>query len=94
MSITLKEEGICPVCCGACVVPGPKYVGQADSGTRPCTNCGGQYMFGTPRGKVQLNQGGVPCAHSYVTSQQPIYLTLRTSVCEHCGDVWTSDSGD
>lgn len=90
-----KEEGLCPVCNGACIVPGPKYVGQADPGTRPCTNCGGQYMFGTPRGKVQLNRGGVPCTHSYKAgTRQSIYRSVHTSECEHCGDVWTSDSAD
>lgn len=90
-----KEEGLCPVCNGACIVPGPKYVGQADPGTRPCTNCGGQYMFGTPRGKVQLNQDGVPCTHSYKAgTRQSIYRSVHTSMCEHCGDTWTSDSGD
>jgi len=96
MLITLRDEGTCPVCEGACVVPGPKYVGKADSGTRPCTNCGGQYMFGTPRGKVPLRYcDGSPCTHSYkAASRQSIYRTIHTSECEHCGDTWTSDSGD
>lgn len=95
MSTILKKEGTCPVCDGACVVPAPTYTRKLDiPDTRPCTNCGGQYMFGTPRGKVWLNTSGVPCTHHYVmVGEQPRYA-VSTSVCKHCGDTWTSDSGD
>jgi hypothetical protein len=59
--------------------------------TMPCTNCGSQYMFGKPTGKVRLNTEGVACVHEYETSTIGRCLTRQT--CKHCGDVFTIDSG-
>ena len=59
--------------------------------TTPCTNCGGQYMFGTPRGEVPLNKDGKPCKHSYRGTGKGTY---SVSYCIHCNDKLTTDSGD
>jgi len=74
----MKEGyGICPVCNG--------------SDEFKCTNCGGQYMYGTPKGIVRLNKEGLPCTHKYVGSN--VGRCLTQYVCEHCSDRFQVDSG-
>lgn len=92
-------HGTCPVCNGS---------GRVAAGDRPyktvlagydketdtlaCNNCGGQYMYGTPRGQVRLNHEGEPCRHSYTGRNAGRCLTEYT--CENCGDRYQIDSGD
>lgn len=91
--------GTCPVCDGSGRKPAGDslyrqvYAGyDKESNTLPCTNCGGQYMYGTPRGKVRLNHEGVPCTHSYTGRTVGRCLTEYT--CRDCGDTYQIDSGD
>lgn len=93
------EQGICPVCNGTGRMPAgdSKYkhitAGYDQStDTFACSNCGGQYMFGRPSGKVKLNKEGNPCRHSYVSSNAGRCLTDYN--CVHCGDRYQIDSGD
>lgn len=95
------EYGVCPVCNGSGRVPVPasqqryKHViagYDKDTDTFDCTNCGGQYMFGSPRGQVRLNREGAPCTHSY--SGQTIGRCLTEYTCSECGDSYQIDSGD
>ena len=94
------ETGVCPICDGTTRVP---YDGDArykkviagydeDTDTLPCRNCGGQYMFGRPKGTVALNREGEPCVHTYQSENAGRCLTRYT--CIHCGDRHTIDSGD
>lgn len=93
------SEATCPVCNGTGRVPAGDYqykhvVGGYDhlTDTLACTNCGGQYMYGTPRGKVRIREDGTPCTHSYRSKTVGRCLTEYT--CEHCGDRYQIDSGD
>ena len=95
----LNNHGPCPVCNGLLRVPAgnnqyknvvASYDKETD--TFACTNCGGQYMFGTPRGKVRLNKQGAPCTHHYQSSNAGRCLTNYD--CIHCGDRHQIDSGD
>ena len=56
-------SAICPVCNGTCRAAVPeawqRYKSvmagyDAATDTRPCSNCGGQYMMGRPTGRVGL----------------------------------------
>ena len=78
----MSNTGICPVCNGT---------GKTSDGGL-CRNCGGQYMYGTPRGTVRLREDGTPCTHSYTSKTVGRCLTEYT--CEHCGDRFQIDSGD
>lgn len=93
------ETGVCPVCNGS----GRKAAGDyqykhviagydKDTDTLPCTNCGGQYMFGSPSGKVRLNKDGVPCTHQYVSKY--VGRCLTEYFCVWCADKHQIDSGD
>ena len=93
------EYGTCPVCNGTHRVPAGdnKYKNviagyDKDTDTFACTNCGGQYMFGSPRGQVRLNKDGVPCTHQYVS--KTVGRCLTEYLCVHCGDRYQIDSGD
>jgi hypothetical protein len=95
------SRGICPVCNGSCRVPlSPEqqkykhvYSGYDKStDTLACNNCGGQYMFGNPRGDVRLNKQGEPCTHLYQSSNAGRCLTNYR--CSHCDDQYQIDSGD
>ena len=57
-----------------------------------CDNCGSQYMFGRPTGKVRARPDGTPCLHQY--SGTNIGNCLNKYVCIHCKDTHTIDSGD
>ena len=92
-------EGTCPVCNGTGRVAAGDYKYKnvvagydKDTDTLACSNCGGQYMFGTPRGKVRLNKQGEPCTHLY--HSKTVGRCLTEYVCEHCGDRYQIDSGD
>lgn len=92
-------EHTCPVCNGSGRVPAGDYkyknvVAGYDhlTDTLRCTNCGGQYMFGNPSGKVRANRDGEPCTHSYESKTVGRCLTEYT--CRHCGDRYQIDSGD
>ena len=94
-----KGYGICPVCNGSCRRPTGNdkwktvYAGYDPvTDTLPCTNCGGQYMFGRPSGQVRLRQDGTPCTHSYKSATIGRCLTRYT--CAHCNEYYDIDSGD
>lgn len=91
--------GTCPVCKGSGRVPaGNSSLKTVVSGydevsdTFKCRNCGGQYMYGTPSGKVRLNKEGLPCVHFYVSSK--VGNCLHQYVCQQCSDHFQIDSGD
>lgn len=95
----LKET--CPVCNGSCRRPVPEdqqrykniYSGyDKETDTLPCTNCGGQYMYGRPTGEVRVNNQGDPCTHSYTSKTVGRCLTEHS--CAGCGDRYQIDSGD
>jgi len=92
-------KGPCPVCQGNKRVPaGDHKYKHVMAGYDPttdtleCRNCGGQYMWGGPRGEVPLNRDGIPCTHLYDSATVGRCLTQYT--CRHCGDTHTIDSGD
>lgn len=94
-----KLEGVCPVCNGnGRRDPGADPYKKVYSGydettdTLPCNNCGGQYMFGKPKGKVPLNREGVSCTHDY--NYELAGRCYHRYTCKHCGDVHYIDSGD
>ena len=95
----MSNTGTCPVCNGSgrkqaydspykSVLAG--YDEQTD--TLPCTNCGGQYMYGRPTGQVRLNKDGEPCTHKYVSKS--VGRCLTEYFCVWCADRHTIDSGD
>ena len=95
----MSNTGTCPVCNGSgrkqaydspykSVLAG--YDKETD--TLPCTNCGGQYMYGRPTGQVRLNKDGEPCTHQYVSKY--IGRCLTEYFCVWCADRHTIDSGD
>lgn len=93
------SKGICPVCDGTGRVAAGDYKYKnvvsgydTETDTLKCTNCGGQYMFGSPKGEVNLRPDGTPCTHSYTSKTVGRCLTEYT--CEHCGDRYQIDSGD
>ena len=95
----MMSTGTCPVCNGSCRVPAGDHryknvVAGYDTTTDTfaCNNCGGQYMFGKPRGQVKLRKDGTPCAHSYRSSDAGRCLTNYD--CVHCSDRYQIDSGD
>lgn len=77
--------------------PGPFVDGQGyEGGTLPCTNCGGQTMFGTPTGLVPLRADGTPCLHTYAehSTPQERQRGAHRYRCTGCGERNTIDSGD
>jgi len=89
----------CPVCSGTGRVPAgdSKYKNitsgyNNESDTFNCNNCGGQYMFGRPSGKVHTRPDGSPCKHEYKSATVGRCLTEYT--CIHCLDRYQIDSGD
>ena len=96
--------GTCPKCNGTGHMPCPDertrqygisngwYGYRVDDDTVTCYNCGGQYQNGTPRGKVRINNEGVPCTHSY--SSKNVGRCLTEYTCSHCNDTYRIDSGD
>jgi len=94
-----KQMGTCPMCQGS----GRKAAGDdkwasSYSGydkathTLPCTNCGGQTMYGKATGQVPLNKEGQPCLHDYEGRNAGRCYTMYS--CKHCGDSFGIDSGD
>ena len=101
MNTTYNPEthGICPVCNGTKRKPAGDYRWKsvtygydAKTDTLLCTNCGGQTQSLTPTGIVKLNREGVPCTHSYTSTNVGRCLTQYT--CTHCDSSYTIDSGD
>ena len=90
------EYGTCPVCNGFGQVllteNEKRYSWNKDKTHRDCSNCGGQYMFGSGRGQVRLNKDGVPCTHKYTS--RTIGRCLTEYTCSDCGDRYEIDSGD
>lgn len=95
------EMGTCPVCNGTTRVPVPEasqryrhVLGGYDAATDtiPCSNCGGQYMFGTATGKVRVREDGTPCKHEYTGKN--LGRCYNGYTCKHCGDYYTIDSSD
>ena len=97
------EMGRCPVCRGLGRMTSPPHLKNAngwygydpETNTVPCKNCGGQYMMGTPSGRVPLNKAGEPCTHEY-ESNSPFGRNrgITDYICKHCGDKYTWDSTD
>ena len=94
-------DGICPVCNGTTRQPVPEsdqphkrviagYDSETD--TLPCTNCGGQTMWGGATGRVPLRPDGTPCIHKYVGHKAGRCYTKYQ--CKHCGHSFDIDSGD
>ena len=82
-------KGVCPVCNGTGHMPCPDHLRKygvsngwygyrAEDDTVTCNNCGGQYMYGTPRGEVSLNKNGEPCKHHYSSKNVGRCLTEYT----------------
>ena len=95
----MSNVGVCPVCDGTKRVPAgdSKYkhvIAGYDKTTDTfgCTNCGGQYMFGSPSGQVKLREDGTPCKHQYVSRY--VGRCLTEYFCVHCADRYQIDSGD
>lgn len=93
------NRGTCPVCNGSGRRPAGNdqyktmYAGyDKHTDTLPCTNCGGQYMYGTPKGEVRMREDGTPCTHKYVSKN--VGRCLTEYLCIHCGDRYQIDSGD
>lgn len=94
-------RGRCPVCDGTMEVGANEYQKKYKSviagynlanDTVRCNNCGGQYMFGSPKGHVKLASNGDACWHDYVGTNAGRCLTNYK--CTRCGDVYQIDSGD
>jgi hypothetical protein len=90
---------VCPVCNGSGRKPAGDYAYKnviagydKETDTLPCTNCGGQYMYGTPRGEVRARADGTPCTHEYTS--KTVGRCLTQYICKHCGDSYQIDSGD
>ena len=101
MTVRVSREGygVCPCCLGTGRVPAGDYKYKhviagydLQTDTLACTNCGGQYMYGQPRGEVRLRADGTPCKHEYTSSNAGRCLTNYE--CKHCGDRYQIDSGD
>ena len=84
---------ICPVCNGTKIVEKTQeekeYRYWETSTQRPCTNCGGQYMFGRATGLVSLDKSGNPCKHEYemksIMNGDRVYEYKYT--CKNCGEI-------
>ena len=94
-----NNKGTCPVCNGTKRIDAGdaryRHVTAGynkDDNTLPCTNCGGQRMFGEPSGLVHLRTDGTPCTHSYTGRSGGRCYTIYT--CQHCPDSYSIDSGD
>ena len=98
-----SSNGPCPVCNGTGRAACPDdtreygkrygwYGYNADDDTIDCHNCGAQYQFGKPSGKVKLRPDGTPCEHKYVSSKGSWNCTTNYK-CVHCGDTYMIDSG-
>jgi hypothetical protein len=90
---------VCPVCNGSGRISAGdnKYKSviagyDKETDTLPCRNCGGQYMFGSPKGEVRARPDGSACTHEYTSKTVGRCLTEYT--CVHCGDRYQIDSGD
>jgi len=99
-----KPMGTCPVCSGSKRQPytGEHRYANIIAGYDPvtdtvrCQNCGGQYMYGTPLGRVFLRPDGTPCKHKYrdISTSEQKTRCIHESICEYCGDNYYIDSGD
>ena len=97
----VTEVGTCPVCNGTLREPaGESPWASSCAGyhrythTFPCSNCGAQYMFGTPTGLVRHNAEGIPCTHDYEEDRSARRNCYHVYICKHCGDRFDIDSGD
>lgn len=95
------QYGVCSVCNGTKRKKvseenrqyAPVYEGyDKETDTLPCSNCGGQYQWGKPKGEVRLRPDGTSCEHQYFGENVGRCLTEYT--CQHCGDTYRIDSGD
>lgn len=91
----------CPVCDGTYEVGASEYQRKyrnviagynLANDTVRCTNCGGQYMFGTPKGHVAPGNTGLGCWHVYTGTN--VGNCLTNYKCVGCGDTYQIDSGD
>lgn len=95
----MSTEADCPVCLGSKRVAAPNsrnkqviYGYDKETDTVPCCNCGGQYQWSAPSGKVRRRQDGTPCKHEY--REKRLGNCYHSYTCIHCGDYYTIDSGD
>ena len=95
----IKIQVDCPSCAGTGRIDASTikwktslYGYDKETDTLLCTNCGGQYMYGRPTGKVNTRADGTPCKHEYTSAN--VGRCLNRYTCKHCGDVHTIDSGD
>ena len=95
------SKGVCPVCNGSGKMPISNFAERfkthlagydKETDTLSCNNCGGQRMYGSPTGMVNLREDGTPCTHAYTSETVGRCLTQYT--CKHCGDRYQIDSGD
>ena len=98
------SDGTCPCCNGTGHMPCDNetirdyglrngwYGYRKEDDTVTCTNCGGQYMFSKPSGRVPLRPDGTPCKHEY--KGRGVGRCLTEYTCVHCGDRHQIDSGD
>lgn len=95
--------GVCPKCNGCfrmAIEPQYEQYKKILSGydlvsnTLPCNNCGGQYMYTSPKGMVRLRPDGNPCMHDYKDVSDTHFRSLRNYQCTHCQDSYEIDSGD
>ena len=95
------EQGTCPVCTGTKrrAVPAEcEAYKDIMSGydkitdTLACDNCGGQVMYGTPTGIVNLREDGTTCIHEYTKTK--IGNCYHRFTCKHCSFIFSIDSGD
>lgn len=86
--------GICPVCNSTKQqkLSPYDYKNHKDQTHKPCLNCGGQYMYGTPTGFSPINKEGNPCHHVYKITNKT--STYRIYSCVNCSLVFDIDSGD
>ena len=95
----MTDYGTCPVCSGSGRVPAGDdpykkimYSYDETTDTLACCNCGGQYQWGRPTGKVRLRDDGTPCIHQYTS--RIVGRCLTQYCCIHCDDIYEIDSGD
>ena len=83
--MTYLGENSSPIC--------PKCNGTKYYNNLPCTNCGGQCMFGQPTGFTRYNKLGLPCLHVYTVTESAS-RTYHTYKCNYCSLQFHIDSGD
>lgn len=86
----------CPKCSGTKEIPleadEAAYSWNRGKTHKPCTNCGGQTMWGRATGLVTVRPNGEACLHEY--QGKTIGRCLTAYTCRHCAEGFIIDSGD